>query len=85
MPSKRVALTRLRVPTVMRNQHEATLVKNVTAYNMEAKWLETGLAKKLTAQRQRAANTDFDRFRAMVLRRQVCKHVRAWVKKNRTK
>merc|ERR1711874_42935 len=85
MPSKRVALTRLRIPTVMRNQHEANLVKNITAYNMEQKWLETGHGKKLTAQIQRSKNTDFDRFRAMVLRRQVCKHVRAWVKKNKTK
>jgi len=85
VPSKRIALTRLYIPTVMRNQHAAKLTSNIKDYKMERKWNGTGFAKKLASQSQRAKNSDFDRFKAMVLRRQVCKHVRAWVKKNRTK
>merc|ERR1712119_152954 len=38
----------------------------------------------LRAQQLRAQNSDFNRFKAMVLRRQVAKHVRSWVKKNKS-
>jgi len=85
VPSKRIALTRLYMPKVMRNQHRAKLVENINEYKMDAKWSNTGFAKKVASQNQRAKNSDFDRHKAMVLRRQVCKHVRAWVKNNRTK
>merc|ERR1712183_959171 len=33
----------------------------------------------------RNQHTDFNRFKAIVLRRQVAKHVRSWVKKNKSK
>merc|ERR1712014_374759 len=36
--------------------------------------------KVMRDQQLRAQNSDFDRFKAMVLRRQVAKHVRSWVK-----
>merc|ERR1711976_839340 len=85
MPAKRIALTRFRIKSVMRNQKESTLVKNINAFGLEKRWAETGFAKKLAAQSARATCSDFDRFRAMVLRRQVATAVRGWVKKNRSK
>jgi len=69
---------------VLRNQHTGDLVKNIEAFGLEKRWAETGFAKKLRAQKLRANNSDFNRFKAMVLRRQVAKHVRTWVKKNKS-
>merc|ERR1711935_437816 len=81
LPSKRIALTKFRINKVMRNQHTGSLVKNIKAFGLEKRWAETGFAKKLRAQSLRANNSDFNRHKAMVLRRQVAKHVRSWVKK----
>merc|ERR1712195_237361 len=75
MPSKRIALTKFRMNKVLRNQHTGDLVKNIEAFGLEKRWAETGFAKKLRAQKLRANNSDFNRFKAMVLRRQVAKHV----------
>merc|ERR1719329_1618624 len=85
MPSKRIAITKFRIKAVLRNQKDSQLTKNIQAFDLEKKWSETGFAKKNASQAQRAANSDFDRFRAMVLRRQVATAVRGWVKKNRSK
>merc|ERR1712159_198559 len=64
MPAKRIQLTKFRINKVMRNQHTGSLTKNIKAF---------GLAKRLNAQKLRAQNSDFSRFKAMVLRRQVAK------------
>merc|ERR1719387_2576529 len=66
MPAKRIQLTKFRINKVMRNQHTGSLTKNIKAF---------GLEKRLNAQKLRAQNSDFNRFKAMVLRRQVAKHV----------
>merc|ERR1711976_578348 len=84
MPAKRIALTKFRINSVMRNQHTGSLTKNINACGLEKRWAETGFAKRMRAQRLRAQNSDFNRFKAMVLRRQVAKHVRSWAKKNRS-
>merc|ERR1711988_1034647 len=80
MPAKRIQLTKFRINKVMRNQHTGSLTKNIKAFGLEKRWAETGFAKRLQAQKP-----DFNRFKAMVLRRQVAKHVRSWVKKNKSK
>merc|ERR1712137_514370 len=76
MPAKRIQLTKFRINKVMRNQHTGSLTKNIKAFGLEKRWAETGFAKRLNAQKLRAQNSDFNRFKAMVLRRQVAKHVR---------
>merc|ERR1711874_263562 len=83
MPAARIALTKLRIGQVLRNQHRQNLIKNINAFSLEKKWNATAFAQKLNAQKVRAGNSDFDRFRAMVLRRKVSKAVRDWVKKNK--
>merc|ERR1712007_8973 len=76
MPAKRVQLTKFRINKVLRNQHKKALTNNIKAFGLEKKWGATGFAKKLQAQ-----NSDFNRFKAMVLRRKISKQVRTWVKK----
>ena len=85
VPSKRLMLTKFRIKAVMRNQKESTLTKNIETFGLAKRWAETAFAKKLASQDARANNSDFDRFRAMVLRRQLSKAVRSWVKSNRSK
>merc|ERR1719399_2121934 len=77
MPAKRIQLTKFRINKVMRNQHTGSLTKNIKAFGLEKRLAETGFAR-LNAQKLRAQNSDFNRFKAMVLRRQVAKHVRSW-------
>lgn len=85
IPSKRLMLTKFRIKAVMRNQKESLLTKNIETFGLAKRWAETAFAKKLASQDARANNSDFDRFRAMVLRRQLSKAVRSWVKSNRSK
>merc|ERR1711976_98021 len=46
IPVKRLALTRFLIKTVLRNQHEGNLEKNIKAFNLDKKWAQTGFAKK---------------------------------------
>merc|ERR1712113_20142 len=85
MPVKRIQLTKFRINAVLRNQHQGALTKNINAFELEKKWSETGFGKRIAQQAQRAQNSDFNRHKAMVLRRQISKHVRGWVKKNKSK
>ena len=85
VPSKRLTLTKFRVKSVLRNQHQKALEKNIKAFGLEKKWAATGMAKKLEQRRKRANLTDFQRFQAMVLRRQLSKAVRTWVNKNKAR
>merc|ERR1712151_1267000 len=42
MPSKRIALTKLRIREVLRNQHRQNLIKNINKFGLEKRWAETG-------------------------------------------
>merc|ERR1712060_891523 len=55
-------------------------VKRVT---LTQKWGQTGFAKKIARQERRAELTDFERFQVMVLKRQVGKSMRKWLKTQR--
>ena len=85
VPAKRLTLTKFRIKSVLRNQHQKTLVKNITAFDLEKKWATTAMAKKLDQRQKRANLTDFQRFQALVLRRQLSKTLRTWVNKNKTR
>merc|ERR1711874_289503 len=85
MPAKRLALTKFRIKAVLRNQKSSVLVKNINTFKLADRWAETAFAKKLTAQKRRASLSDFDRHKAMVLRRQLSKTVRSWVNKNKAR
>merc|ERR1712032_1378236 len=68
-PLKRLTLTRLRIP-ILRGARTGTLRKAAAAFELDKKWAETRAAQKLARSTARAATTDFDRFRIMVLRKQ---------------
>ena len=85
VPAKRLTLTKFRIKSVLRNQHQKTLVKNITAFDLEKKWATTAMAKKLDQRQKRANLTDFQRFQALVLRRQLSKTLRTWVNKNKAR
>merc|ERR1712226_1571263 len=83
--TKRMALTKFRVKSVLRNQKVSALKKNIETYGLAKRWAETGFAKKLASQARRAELSDFERHQAMVLRRRVSAQVRGWMVKNRSK
>merc|ERR1712080_89898 len=85
IPAKRIALTRFRIKSVLRNQKVSVLKKNIEAFNLNKRWSETAFAKRLEQAKIRAGLTDFQRHTAMVLRRQLSKAVRTWVNKNKGK
>jgi large subunit ribosomal protein L14e len=65
----RIALTDLTVK-ISRNARQKTLVKAWADAEIESKWSETSMAKKLAIKSKRASLTDFDRFKVMVARKQ---------------
>jgi large subunit ribosomal protein L14e len=68
-PLSRLTLTRLRLP-ILRGCRTGTLEKAAKAFDLDTKFNATKAAQKLERARKRAATTDFDRFRIMVLRKQ---------------
>merc|ERR1712080_403619 len=85
MRLKRMSLTKFRVKSVLRNQKQSTVAKNLEAFGLEKRWNESTKGKKLLAEKRRMTNSDFDRFRALVLRRKLAKEVRSWVSKNKAR
>ena len=68
-PICRLQLTKLRIP-VLRGCRTGTLAKAAKAFELDTKFADTQVAKNLERARLRAATTDMDRFRIMVLRKQ---------------
>ena len=85
MPTKRLSLTKYRVKSVLRNQKQSVIRKNLESFELEKRWNESTRGKRMTSEKRRMANNDFDRFRALVLRRKLAKEVRSWVSKNKSR
>lgn len=66
---KRCTLTPIVLP-VPRTIKTAGLLKIVEKEDLNGKWAASGWAKKNAKREARASMTDFDRFKAMVLRKQ---------------
>lgn len=69
-PLKRLKLTRIKLPKVLRGARTGTVAKAAKDFNLDAAWSKTSYAKRFDADKKRAATTDFDRFKIMVLRKQ---------------
>jgi large subunit ribosomal protein L14e len=69
IPFKRVALTDLTIH-IPRQPREATLKKALAKDNTVEKWGKTTWAKKIANKQTRANLSDFDRFKAMIARKQ---------------
>jgi len=61
-PLRRLTLTKLRVPGVLRGTRTGNLVKLCKEFNMERKWTETKVCQKMDRYNKRTTTTDFDRF-----------------------
>jgi large subunit ribosomal protein L14e len=69
IPFKRIMLTDLTVK-VQRNARQRSIIKAWEEGGTMAKWESTSWAKKLRSRSLRSGLTDFDRFKAMVARKQ---------------
>ena len=68
-PLRRLTLTRLRI-SILRGARTGTVRKAAAKFELDKKWAETRACQKLARATARAATTDFDRFKVMVLRKQ---------------
>ena len=68
-PLKRLQLTKLRVPNVLRGCRTGTLTKLAATYKLDEQWAAQSAAKKMSRFASRTQTTDLDRFRIMVARK----------------
>ena len=69
IPFSRVALTDFTVK-IQRNARQKTLKAKWAEADVLAKWEASSWAKKLATKKKRASLSDFDRFKAMVAKKQ---------------
>ncbi len=70
IPLKRVALTKFKLP-ILRNPRSGILKKAIGDFGLNKKWEETSTAKKIAIRTRRATLNDFERFKTVLLRKQV--------------
>ena len=68
-PLKRLTLTKLRVPSVLRGIRTGHLIKAAAKYGLDEKWAANSAAQKMSRFAQRTQTTDLDRFRIMIARK----------------
>lgn len=81
--TNKIRLTKFRVSTVLRNQRESKLAKKIEEYKLSEKFAETQLGKTIKKTELRKNLTDLDRFKVMVLKRQMNSKIRAHINKNK--
>ena len=69
IPFKRIMLTNLTVK-IQRNARQNTIIKAWKDGDTQAKWVASSWAQKLNKKRVRTNLSDFDRFKAMVAKKQ---------------
>mmetsp|Transcript_13418 Transcript_13418/g.15373 ORF Transcript_13418/g.15373 Transcript_13418/m.15373 type:complete len:143 (-) Transcript_13418:204-632(-) len=80
IPVKRISLTKFKLP-IMRNPRSGSLKKAIETFGLKKKWEETPLAKRIASKTRRATLNDFERFKTVILRKQLAKKVRKEAKK----
>lgn len=83
--TKRLELTKFRIGSYNKGDKRSQLAKKIEEFNLLKRFSECGVGKRIAKQKKRASLSDFQRFQAMVLRRQLSKAVRTHVNKNRKK
>ena len=68
-PIKRLQLTKLRVPGILRGARSGTIKKAAEAYKLNDLWAAQSAAKKMDRFARRSQTNDLDRFRIMVARK----------------
>lgn len=67
----RLILTGIKIK-IPRSPRAKKLKKEFDAADVIGKWEQSSLAKRIASRRARANTTDFDRFKIMVAKKQVC-------------
>ena len=78
IPVKRLSLTKFRVP-IVRAPKTATLRAAIEKFDLKGKWEKSTTAQRIALKARRAKLTDFERFRAMVLKRRISHSVKKTV------
>lgn len=81
--TNKIRLTKFRITSVLRNQREAKLSKKIQEYKLVEKFGETKLGKVVKQSAIRKNLSDFDRFKVMVLKRQMNMKIREHINKNK--
>ena len=80
---RRLELTKFRLGNFNKNDKRSDLKKKIEEFDLLNRFNSSGIGKRIVKQQKRAALTDFDRFKVMVLKRKLAKSVRTYVNKNR--
>lgn len=67
-PLRRLTLTKFTLP-VLRGARTGTVLKAAKAFDLDAKWKNSSVAKKFAQRETRAALSDYDRFAVMINRK----------------
>ena len=81
--TRRLELTKFRLGNFSKNDKRSDLKKKIEEFDLLNRFNGSGVGKRIVKQQKRAALTDFDRFKVMVLKRRLSKAVRTYVNKNR--
>ena len=68
---RHLSITPIKCTTVTRGAKTATVLKAMKKDDIDGKWALTSWAKKLNKAATRGSLSDFDRFKVMILRKQV--------------
>lgn len=74
--TKRLSLTKFRLANYKRTESQGELAKRIKDFDLVNRFNSCGLGKKIKKQNRRRELTDFERFKVMVLRRNLSKLVR---------
>ena len=81
--TRRLELTRFKLGSFAKTDKRSQLQKKIEDFGLKKRFYSMGVGKRIAKQKKRAALGDFDRFKVMVLRRQLAKTMRTHVNKNR--
>lgn len=80
---RRLELTKFKLGNFKKADKRSELKKKIEEFDLLNRFNSCGVGKRIVKQQKRAALTDFDRFKVMVLKRKLSKTVRTYVNKNR--
>ena len=81
--TRRLELTRFKLGSFSKTDKRSQLQKKIEDFDLKKRFYSNGVGKRIAKQKKRASLGDFDRFKVMVLRRQLAKTMRTHVNKNR--
>ena len=81
--TRRLELTKFRIGSFSKNDKRSDLQQKIEKFDLLNRFHSCGVGKRIVKQQKRAALSDFDRFKVVVLKRKLSKAVRTHINKNR--